>query len=146
MQTRSPFDVCVCATTNITISSSLNQTHLFCIFDIYLVAFMLEIIMMTWTSWQVTASNSNSIHTNRNTLHILCVLCIIVFSPLCKCNCLLFVLLLILPYSLNIFKSIVMKPDGKWYYAQHWTNEQITNWKCFWRIYLDKICLFLIVV
>lgn len=113
--------MCVCTIANVFVSSILNQTHLFCIFDIYLVAFMLEIIMMTRTSWQVTA-------------------------PLCKCNCLLFLFLLILLHSFNIFISIVIKPDGKWYYVQHSTNKQTTNFKCFWRIYLDKIGLFLIVV
>lgn len=41
---------------NSSVSSILDQTHLFCIFDIYLVAFMLEIIMMTWghhSKWQL---------------------------------------------------------------------------------------------
>lgn len=143
--------MCVCVFNNqhhyiFQFESNASLLHIWYLFGgFYAWNYHDDMNLMASDSFQFKFYSHKSKYTSY-TLCTLCVLCIIVFSPLCTCNCLLFVLLLILPYSLNIFKSIVLKPDGKWYHAQHWTNEQKTNWKCFWRIYLDKICLFLIVV
>lgn len=116
--TCSPFDVC-------------NKQHLriYLIFEIkrisfaYLVAFMLKIIMTTWTSWQMTATTSNSTHSNRNkqthTHTNISNICTMGSSPLCKCNCLFsfffWFRLIFITFPLQL--SIVLKPDGKWHYV-----------------------------
>lgn len=111
----------------------------------YLVAFMLKIIVMTWTSWQMTATASNSMHTNRNkqtNKHIYRM----GSSPLCTCNChfsfFFWFRLIFIAFPFQLY--VVLEPDGKWHYVQHSANKQAFNWRCFWRIYLDEWCLFLI--
>lgn len=97
-------------------------TYLYLPFEIkrisfaYLVAFMLKIIMMTWTSWQMTAT-AYKFYSHTHSMSS---------SPLCTCNC-LFSFFFWFRLIFIIFPLHLYCIEAGWKMAQHSTNKQTSK-------------------